>query len=297
VDRTFEILRKQRVKFDPVERPAAVEDLVTIDYRGTIDGVEFPGGVASDYAVILGQGRLLPDFEAHLAGLSAGETVAFELQFPDTYHGKEVAGKTARFEVSLKRVAGPQLPEVDAEFAKQMGIDDGDLAKLRAEVRSNVEREVRNRIRKRVKDQVMQALLDANEIPVPKALVDMETQRLTQAAMRDLTSRGVDMQQFPFPREGFEAQAKRRVSLGLILAELVRAHDLQPRPDQVRAAVEEHAQSFEHPREVVKWYYQLPERLNEFESIVLEDNVVEWVTKTAQVENQAVAFDELMGNA
>lgn len=297
VDRTFEILRKQRVKFDPVERPAAVEDLVTIDYRGTIDGVEFPGGVASDYAVILGQGRLLPDFEAHLAGLSAGETVAFELQFPDTYHGKEVAGKTARFEVSLKRVAGPQLPEVDAEFAKQMGIDDGDLAKLRAEVRSNVEREVRNRIRKRVKDQVMQALLDANEIPVPKALVDMETQRLTQAAMLDLTSRGVDMQQFPFPREGFEAQAKRRVSLGLILAELVRAHDLQPRPDQVRAAVEEHAQSFEHPREVVKWYYQLPERLNEFESIVLEDNVVEWVTKTAQVENQAVAFDELMGNA
>jgi trigger factor len=297
VDRTFEILRKQRVKFDPVERPAAVEDLVTIDYRGTIDGVEFPGGVASDYAVILGQGRLLPDFEAHLAGLSAGETVAFELQFPDTYHGKEVAGKTARFEVSLKRVAGPQLPEVDAEFAKQMGIDDGDLAKLRAEVRSNVEREVRNRIRKRVKDQVMQALLDANEIPVPKALVDMETQRLTQAAMLDLTSRGVDMQQFPFPRDGFEAQAKRRVSLGLILAELVRAHDLQPRPDQVRAAVEEHAQSFEHPREVVKWYYQLPERLNEFESIVLEDNVVEWVTKTAQVENQAVAFDELMGNA
>ncbi|MCU0974225.1 MAG: trigger factor [Burkholderiales bacterium] len=195
VDRTFEILRKQRVKFDPVERPAAVEDLVTIDYRGTIDGVEFPGGVASDYAVILGQGRLLPDFEAHLAGLSAGETVAFELQFPDTYHGKEVAGKTARFEVSLKRVAGPQLPEVDAEFAKQMGIDDGDLAKLRAEVRSNVEREVRNRIRKRVKDQVMQALLDANEIPVPKALVDMETQRLTQAAMQDLASRGLDMQQ------------------------------------------------------------------------------------------------------
>lgn len=297
VDRTFEILRKQRVKFDPVERPAAVEDLVTIDYRGTIDGVEFPGGAATDYAVVLGQGRLLPDFEAHLAGLSAGETVAFELQFPDTYHGKDVAGKTARFEVALKRVAGPQLPDVDAEFAKQMGIDDGDLAKLRAEVRSNVEREVRNRIRKRVKDQVMQALLDANEIPVPKALVDMETQRLTQAAMQDLASRGLDMQQFPFPREGFEAQAKRRVSLGLILAELVRAHDLQPRPDQVRAAVEEHSQSFEHPREVVKWYYQVPERLNEFESIVLEDNVVEWVTKTAQVEDQAVAFDELMGNA
>ena len=279
VDRTLEILRRQRVKFDPVERPAAPEDLVTIDYCGTIDGVEFPGGSASDHGVILGQGRLLPEFEAHLIGLSAGATAAFDLQFPDTYHGKDVAGKTARFEVTLKRVAAPRLPDLDAEFAKQMGIEDGDLEKLRAEVRSNVEREIKARIRKRVKDQVMQALLDANELPIPKSLVDMEAQRLTQATMQDLASRGVDVQRLPFPAEGFETQAKRRVSLGLILAELVRAHDLGPRPEQVRAAVEEHAQSFEHPREVVKWYYQVPERLNEFESIVLEDNVVQWVTR------------------
>jgi trigger factor len=143
----------------------------------------------------------------------------------------------------------------------------------------------------------MQALLDANEIPVPKSLVDLETRRLTQVALQEFASRGVDVEQFPFPREGFEAQAKRRVSLGLILAELVRAHDLAPRPEQVRAAVEEHAQSFEHPREVVKWYYQAAERLNEFESIVLEDNVVEWVIKGAEVEDQPVAFDELMGRA
>jgi trigger factor len=297
VERTFEILRRQRVTFDPVERPAAAEDLVTIDYCGTIDGVEFPGGAATDHKVVLGQGRLLPDFEAHLIGLSAGGSTGFELTFPETYHGKEVAGKTAHFEITLKQVAAPRLPEVDAEFAKQMGVEDGDLAKLRAEVRSNVEREVRNRIRKRVKDQVMQALLDANEIPVPKALVDVESQRLAHAAMQELASRGVDVKQLPFPQEGFEPQAKRRVSLGLILAELVRTNDLQPRPDQVRAAVEEHAQSFEHPREVVKWYYQVPDRLNEFESIVLEDNVVQWVIRTAQVEDQTVAFDELMGNA
>lgn len=297
VDRTLEILRRQRVKFDPVERPAAAEDLVTIDYRGTIDGVEFPGGSASDHGVILGQGRLLPEFESHLVGLSAGATAAFDLQFPDTYHGKDVAGKTARFEVTLQRVAAPRLPDLDAEFAKQMGIEDGDLEKLRAEVRSNVEREIKARIRKRVKDQVMQALLDANELPIPKSLVDMEAQRLTQATMQDLASRGVDVQRLPFPAEGFETQARRRVSLGLILAELVRAHDLGPRPEQVRAAVEEHAQSFEHPREVVKWYYQVPERLNEFESVVLEDNVVQWVTRTAQVEEEAVGFDELMGNA
>lgn len=297
VDRTLEILRRQRVRFDPVERPAAAEDLVTIDYRGTIEGVEFPGGAATDHGVVLGRGRLLPDFEAHLIGLSPGSTTTFDLQFPDTYHGKEVAGKTARFEVTLKRVAAPRLPDVDEAFAKQMGIEDGDLEKLRTEVRSNVEREITHRIRKRVKDQVMQALLDANRIPVPKALVDMETQRLTQAAMQDLAARGMDVQQVPFPRDGFEAQAKRRVTLGLILAELVRAHDLNPRPDQVRAAVEEHAQSFEHPREVVKWYYQVPERLNEFESVVLEDNVVEWVTRTARIEDEAVGFDELMGNA
>lgn len=297
VDRTLEILRRQRVKFDPVERPAAAEDLVTIDYRGTIDGVEFPGGSASDHGVILGQGRLLPEFESHLVGLSAGATAAFDLQFPDTYHGKDVAGKTARFEVTLQRVAAPRLPDLDAEFAKQMGIEDGDLEKLRAEVRSNVEREIKARVRKRIKDQVMQALLDANELPIPKSLVDMEAQRLTQATMQDLASRGVDVQRLPFPAEGFETQARRRVSLGLILAELVRAHDLGPRPEQVRAVVEEHAQSFEHPREVVKWYYQVPERLNEFESVVLEDNVVQWVTRTAQVEEEAVGFDELMGNA
>lgn len=297
VDRTLEILRRQRVKFDPVERPAAAEDLVTIDYRGTIDGVEFPGGSASDHGVILGQGRLLPEFESHLVGLSAGATAAFDLQFPDTYHGKDVAGKTARFEVTLQRVAAPRLPDLDAEFAKQMGIEDGDLEKLRAEVRSNVEREIKARVRKRIKDQVMQALLDANELPIPKSLVDMEAQRLTQATMQDLASRGVDVQRLPFPAEGFETQARRRVSLGLILAELVRTHDLGPRPEQVRAAVEEHAQSFEHPREVVKWYYQVPERLNEFESVVLEDNVVQWVTRTAQVEEEAVGFDELMGNA
>jgi trigger factor len=297
VDRTVEILRKQRMKFEPVERPAEAQDLVTIDYRGTIEGVEFAGGSATDFGVTLGQGRLLPEFEAQLVGLAPGASTTFEQRFPDDYHGKEVAGKTARFEVTVKRVAAPRLPEIDAEFARQMGIEDGDLERLRSEVRANVEREVANRIQKRIKDQVMQALLDANEIPVPKALVDLEGQRLAQAAMQDLAARGVDVQKLPFPKDGFEPQAKRRVSLGLILAELVRAHDLQPRPDQVKAAVEEHAKSFEHPREVVKWYYQEAGRLNEFESIVLEDNVVQWVLRTAQVEDQVAEFDELMGHS
>jgi len=297
VDRTLDILRKQRVTYEPEERPAANEDEVTIDYRGTIDGEEFAGGAATDYSVVLGQNRLLPAFETNILGLAPGGRTLFELTFPDDYHGTEVAGKTARFEVTLKRIAAPKLPEVGAEFARQMGVEDGDLSKLRAEVRSNVEREVKKRIQIRVKEQVMQALLDAIPIEVPKSLVDMETQRLTHTAAQDLAARGVDMKQVLFPRERFEAQARRRVSLGLILAELVKTHGLQPRPEQLRAAIEDHAQSFERPEEVLKWYYQAPERLNEFESIVLEDNVVEWVIKGAEVEDQPVAFDELMGRA
>jgi trigger factor len=297
VDQTLEILRKQRVTYEPEERPAAKEDEVTIDYRGTIDGAEFAGGAATDYSVVLGQNRLLPAFEANILGLAPGGRTSFELTFPDDYHGAEVAGKTARFEVTLKRIAAPKLPEVGAEFARQMGVEDGDLSKLRSEVRSNVEREVKKRIQIRVKEQVMQTLLNAIPIEVPKSLVDMETQRLTHTAAQDLAARGVDMKQVPFPRERFEAQARRRVSLGLILAELVKTHGLQPRPEQLRAAIEDHAQSFERPEEVLKWYYQAPERLNEFESIVLEDNVVEWVIKGAEVEDQPVAFDELMGRA
>jgi trigger factor len=270
---------------------------LTIDYHGTIDGAEFAGGAATDHGVILGQGRLLPDFEEHLIGLIAGATTTFELRFPDDYHGKEVAGRTARFDVTLKRVAAPRLPVVDSDFAKQMGIEDGDLSRLRTEVRANVEREVTNRIQKRLKEQVMQSLLEANEIPVPKSLIDMEARRLAQATMQDLAARGVDVKQLPFSPEGFESQAKRRVTLGLILAELVRSNGLQPRPEQIKAAVEGHAQTFEHPPEVVKWYYQEATRLNEFESIVLEDNVVQWVVKAAQVEDEVVKFDELMGNA
>jgi trigger factor len=270
---------------------------VTIDYRGTIDGVEFPGGAATDHSVVLGQGRLLPAFESGLLGVSAGGSTSFELKFPDDYHGAEVAGKTARFDVTMQRVAAPKLPEVDAEFARQMGVEEGDVAALRRDVRSNVEREVSRRIRTRLKEQVMQALLDANPIEVPRSLVDMEAQRVAQATMQDLAARGVDVRQIPLDPQRFESQARRRVALGLILAEAVKSHNLQPRPEQVRAAVQDHAQGFERPDEVVKWYYQAPERLNELEATVLEDNVVEWVVSSADVEDKPTAFNELMGHA
>jgi len=297
VERTLEIMRKQRVTYEPAQRPAQQGDRVQMNYRGTVDGQEFPGGSAENQTAILGEGRLLPDFERQLLDMKPGDTKRFELRFPDDYHGKEVAGKTAVFEVTVNEVAGARLPEVDAEFAKALGIADGDLTKLRTEVRANLEREVKSRLKSRIKDQAMQALLDTTRVEVPKALVAMEVERLQQLARQDLAVRGVKVTaETPLPAEAFQEQAKRRVTLGLILADLVRAHSLQAKPEQVRAAVEEQAQSYERPQEVVKWFYQSPDRLREVESLVLEENVVNWALATAKVEDKAIEFDELMGH-
>lgn len=297
IDKTLEIMRKQRVSYTAAERAAASGDRVTLDYRGTIDGKEFDGGAAKGYAVVIGEGRMLPDFEAQLAGMKAGESKTFDLRFPDDYHGKDVAGKTAKFEITLSQVAGPVLPQVDAEFAKSLGVADGDLAKMRSDIKGNLEREVKARLKGRLKEQVMQALLDVTRVDVPKSLVEMEVQRLQDMARQDLAARGIPVRDdMPMPAEAFEKQAQRRVNLGLILAEVVRINKLQAKPEQVRAVVEEQAQSYEHPAEVVKWFYQSPERLRDIESMVLEDNVVAWALSTAKVEDKAVTFDELMEN-
>lgn len=297
IDKTIGIMRKQRATYEPVERAAADGDRVTMDYKGTIDGNPFEGGTAENSSIVLGEGRLLPDFEKQLPGMKSGASKTFELRFPDDYHGKEVAGKTATFEVKLTQVAAPKLPEIDAEFAKSLGVADGDLGKMRAEIKANLEREVKTRLNNRVKDQVMQALLDATRIEVPKALVEMEIERLQTQARQDFAARGIPVRDdMPLPAEVFEKQAKRRVNLGLILAEVVRANNLNARPEQVKAVVEEQAQSYEHPQEVVKWYYQSPERLRDIESMVLEENVVVWALNAAKVEDKAIAFDELMEN-
>lgn len=297
VERTLEIMRRQRARYEPVERAAREGDRVLLDYRGTLAGAEFPGSSAKGQPVVLGEGRLLPDFERQLVGMKPGESKAFDLRFPDDYHGKEIAGKTARFEVTVREVAEPHLPEVDAAFAKSLGVEDGDLARMRSEIKANLEREVKARLKARVKEQVMQALLDATPIEAPRALVQMEVERLRQAARTDLAARGLVLApDAPLPPELFERQARRRVNLGLILGELVRTHQLHPRPEQVRAQVEEQAQSYERPEEVVKWFYSSPERLGEIESLVMEDNVVAWALGVARVVDKTIAFDELMGN-
>ncbi|MCX7142477.1 MAG: trigger factor [Proteobacteria bacterium] len=297
VDKTLQILRKQRQHFHQVERPAGAGDRVTADFLGKIDDVEFAGGKASDFVFVLGEKKMLPEFETNAIGLAAGASRTFNLTFPADYHGKDVAGKTASFELTAKLVEEPHLPEVDAEFAKLLGVADGDLAKMRSEIKANIEREVKKRAQNDVKNKVMQVLLDTTKIDVPKALIEMETQRLVQSTRADLESRGVKMDQLPLNPEMFEEQARRRVSLGLIMAELVKVHDLAAKPDQVRAMVEEQAESYEHPDEVVKWLYSQPQRLSEMESLVLEDNVVSWVLKNAKVEDKAVDFDEFMGKS
>jgi trigger factor len=246
---------------------------------------------------VLGEGRLLPDFEKQLAGMKAGESKTFDLRFPDDYAGKDVAGKTASFEVRVEEVAAPVLPEIDAEFAKALGVADGDLSRMRAEIRSNLEREVKVRLSGRVKDQIMQALLDRTKVEVPKALIESEIERLRELTRQDFGARGMALPaDLPLPADMFEKQAQRRVNLGLILAELVKAHELQAKPEQVRALVEEQAQSYENPQEVVRWHYQQPERLREIESMAMEDNVVQWALRTAKLQDKPIAFDELMGH-
>ena len=295
VDKTLDILRKQRVSYADANRAAAKEDRVVIDFLGKKDDVPFQGGQASDYPFVLGQGMMLPDFENAVEGASAGDTKTFDLTFPVDYHAADLAGQTVQFEITVKQVQAPVMPELNAEFATSMGIADGDVTKMRSEIEANLKREVKRRIEGKVKDQVMEALIKANPISVPTSLVDMEIQRLMQAARQDMEQRGMKIKDMPIQPEWFADQAKRRVILGLILAEVVKTEKLQATPEQVRAMVEETAQSYEHPEEVIRWYYAQPQRLQEVEGVAIENNVVTWVLGKAKVTDKAAVFDELMG--
>ncbi len=297
IDKTLEVVRKQRVMYQSVERQANEGDRVSIDYSGTIDGVEFAGGKAEGFSLVLGEGRLLKDFEGPLIGMVADQSKTFEVTFPADYHGKDVAGKIATFVVKLNSVEAPELPEINAEFAKSLGVVDGDVEKMRGEIQINLEREITKRKKARIKSQVMQALLDTTKIDAPKVLVEQERARLMQDARRDLEARGMKTTDISLPSELFQEQAQRRVNLGLILAELVKVQKLQAGPEQVRGVVEDLAQSYENPGEVVNWHYSSPDRLSEIESAVLEDNVVAWVLEKVASVDKPVTFDELMGKS
>ncbi len=297
VDKTLDILRKQRSTFAAADRAAAEGDRVVIDFTGRKDGEVFEGGQAQDFPFVIGAGAMLKDFEAAVTGLKAGESKTFDMSFPDDYHATNLAGQTVQFEIVVKQVEGSVLPEMDADFARSLGVADGDVTKLRDEVKGNLEREVKRRIQAQIKEQAMNVLLTVTPIEVPKALVQAEAQQLAENARRDLEMRGLKTKDIPVDASWFTEQAERRVKLGLIMAELVKANELHAKPEQVRTLVEEMAQSYEDPSELVSWYYAQPERLAQAEAVVIEDNVVAWITTKAQATDKDVAFDELMGNA
>ena len=297
VDRTLDVLRKQRLQYRSADRVAQAGDRLHMDYVGRIDGAVFQGGEAKDFPVVLGEGRLLKDFEDALMGMKAGESKAFDLTFPADYFGKDVAGKTATFEVTVKSVHEPLLPELDDVFAHSMGINEGGVAKLRADIAENLQRESKRRILGRIKEQVVDGLLKATPFEVPKGLVAMERQAMLERAVHDLTARGMKPEDIKLSDAVFETQAHRRVAVSLLLNELARANQIVATEEQVKAMVDDFARSYENPAEVVAWYYEDQERLREVRSLVLEENIVNWVMERAKVSDETISLETLMGKA
>ncbi|WP_225747850.1 trigger factor [Eikenella sp. Marseille-P7795] len=295
VKKTIDILRRQRTRFNRVEREAKDGDRVIIDFAGTIDGTPFEGGSSQNYPFILGQGQMLPEFEAGIRGMKEGETKDVPVNFPADYHGKEVAGKTAVFAITLRNVAEAVLPEVDEQFAKSLGIPDGDVAKMREEVKKNIEREVTRRVEAQTKDNVMKVLLDVTPVELPKTLVQEETARLASNARNNLINQGMKAEDLDLSDSLFTEQAERRTALGLILSELVAEHKLEPSDDQIKAVVQTFSESYEDPQEVVDWYFADRSRLEGPISMAVEANVVDYVLGQAKVNEKKLSFDEVMG--
>jgi trigger factor len=300
IDKTLEILRKQRRTFGQRAQDAAVElgDRVTVDFEGKIDGELFSGGKAEDFQFIVGDGQMLKEFEEAVRGMKAGESKTFPLSFPADYHGKDVAGQTADFMVTLKKAEAASLPEVNDALAKSLGIAEPSVASLRADIRKNLEREVKFRLQSRNKQAAMDALVAKAELELPKASVQAELARLIEGARADLKQRGMkDADKATIPEDIFLPQAERRVRLGLVVAELVRANDLRAKPEQLKAHVEELAASYEKPAEVVRWYFGDRDRMAEVEAIVIENNVTDYVLSKAKIIEKTASFDELMGQS
>ena len=298
IDKTIDILRKQRRSFSQRAKDAAAQDgdRATVDFEGKIDGELFEGGKAQDFQFILGDGQMLKEFEEATRGMKLGESKTFPLAFPADYHGKDVAGKTADFMVTVKSLEAAHLPEVDDALARSLGIAEGTVDALRADIRKNLDREVKTRLLSRNKQGVMEALIAKSELDLPKASVKAEVERLVADARANLKQRGIkDADNAPIPEELFTAQAERRVRLGLVVGELVRANNLQATPAQIKQHVEELAGSYENPSEVVRWYYGDQNRMSEVESVVIENNVTEYVLAQVKVTEKAITFDELMG--
>ncbi len=297
IDKTLDILRKQRRTFAQraADAPAQDGDRATIDFEGKIDGEPFAGGKAEDFQFIIGDGQMLKEFEEAVRGMKNGESKTFPLSFPADYHGQEVAGKQADFLVTVKKLEAAHLPEVNEALAKSLGIADATVEGLRGDIKKNLEREVKFRVLARNKNAVMDALVAKAELDLPKSSVQAELDRMIEAARADLKQRGVkDADKAPIPDDIFRPQAEKRVRLGLVVAELVRSNELQAKPEQLKAHIEELAASYEKPQDVVRWYLSDNRRMAEVEAVVIENNVTDYVLSKAKVNEKSVSFDELM---
>jgi trigger factor len=295
IDNMLEKLRKQRVNWQVVSRAAQKDDRVTLDYKATIDGQSFEGGEGSDLQVVIGSRNMIEGFEDALVGTSAGKTVEMNLTFPQAYFRPELSGKAAHFTVAVKNIEEPKLPAIDAEFVQSFGISDGSIEKLRADLEKNMARELTNAVRGKVKNAVMDALLAANKLDVPRSMIDSEAKNMAQQMNDQMRwQAGTTKPLSIYQPEQFRQQGERRVALGLILAEIIKQNGLKATPSKVRKEVELLASAYGEPQSVIDWYYQDRNRLREVESLVLEDEIVEWVLERAQVTDRITTFDELM---
>jgi len=297
VKRTIDVLLRQRATYEPVKRAAKKGDKVTIVLTASIDGQEVESTGEEGLQLVIGEGGRVPEFDDALAGSKVGTEKEFEITYPADHKPEQLAGKTVSYKVNVKNVEQAILPELDADFARSLGVEDGDVEKMREEIRQSLVQEVDKRVRAKVKDQVFQALIDNVTLELPKAVLGAEIGRLMDATKRDLERRGVDLNNVTLEPGMFEEQARRHASLRLILSEIVVKNDLQANADQVRAMVNVFAQSFERPDDVVRWYYDDSKRLDEPAALATEENVVAWVLASAKVTDKKVKFEELMGNA
>ena len=294
IDEMLETIQKQHISWNEVDRAASKNDRVTVDFKGEIDGKVFQGGSGTDMAVEIGKGQLIAGFEDGLVGLKVNDEKNLDLTFPDDYHNKDVAGKPVKFAITVKKVEEPVLPPVDAELAKKLGIEDGDVEKLKSDVRNNMQRELDAALENKTKSAVMDKLLELNPVEVPSALIENESKNIANQMAQNLIQQGMPAEQAQLDPSAFAEEAKRRVSLGLILAEVVKQENLSASEDDIKARVEKIAEPYEQSEQVVQWYYGNKQRLAEIESLVLEQRVVEWVLSKADIKDNSMSFNEIM---
>ncbi|MGV3581698.1 MAG: trigger factor [Methylophilus sp.] len=297
VEKTLDVLVKQRVSYEPVKRASKKGDRVNISLIASMDGKEVESTADKGIDLVIGEPGRMAQFDDELVGGKSGTSKTFEITYPEDHNPAQLAGKTVSYQVTFNSVSQPVLPKVDAEFAKNLGVEDGNVDTMKAEIKESLEQEVEKRVKARVKESVFQALIAETELETPKAIVNAEINRLMQMAAQNLQQRGMDPKAIQLEPAMFEEQAKRSAALRLILSDVVNSNNLQATPEQIRAMVETFAQSYEKPEELVNWYYSDVKRLDEPAALATEENVVNWVLEKAKVTNKKIKFDELMAGA